>query len=212
MFGIFPTTLSLYGSTKNSLWMWLLGIFGCPALPLLEFCLIAVAGGLFALEFLAYSVLLIRTGFKSFSRGCFLMPCAPQSILDWDQAYSLVVGIVLLIGVECVPAVLKYRNDAKAFEEDVRGKIADGLQERRARSAHKASINTKSGRTMDDGDIELGNLAKDIDEPDETLPFATDDQVTPGSVSNDFEDFGIYESGEASTSTLNVPLGEGYMM
>ena len=39
------------------------------------------------------------------SESCFFMPCAPQSIKDWDQAFSLTAALVLLVCTEMVPAI-----------------------------------------------------------------------------------------------------------
>jgi hypothetical protein len=41
------------------------------------------------------------------SESCFLMPCAPQSIYDWDQAFSLTAGLMLLVFTEIVPGIRK---------------------------------------------------------------------------------------------------------
>lgn len=70
-----------------------------------------------------YLMALIVTGFQSWSAACFFMPCAPQSIFEWDQAYSLVVGIILLFGVEILPAVMKHRKDRRDFVEDLESRM-----------------------------------------------------------------------------------------
>ena len=51
------------------------------------------------------------------SESCFLMPCAPQSIYDWDQAFSLTAGLVLLIFTEVVPGLGKIRRLLKRLRE-----------------------------------------------------------------------------------------------
>ena len=58
------------------------------------------------------------------SESCFFMPCAPQSINDWDQAFSLTAGLILLICTEVVPglriyAQLKNRRPQTGEEESV---------------------------------------------------------------------------------------------
>ncbi|KAH7071388.1 hypothetical protein BKA63DRAFT_71924 [Paraphoma chrysanthemicola] len=39
------------------------------------------------------------------SESCFFMPFAPQSIYDWDQAFSLTAGLMLLVFTDIVPGV-----------------------------------------------------------------------------------------------------------
>jgi len=40
------------------------------------------------------------------SESCFFMPCAPQSIKDWDQAFSLTAALILLICTEVIPNIV----------------------------------------------------------------------------------------------------------
>ena len=40
------------------------------------------------------------------SESCFFMPCAPQSIMDWDQAFSLTAALILLICTEVIPSLI----------------------------------------------------------------------------------------------------------
>lgn len=42
-------------------------------------------------------------------KTCFLMPCAPQKISDWDQAFGLMVGLVML-AVEIGPGFVKWAS------------------------------------------------------------------------------------------------------
>ncbi|KAF2107823.1 hypothetical protein BDV96DRAFT_288073 [Lophiotrema nucula] len=115
-------------------------------------------------------------GYKdTWSKSCFYMPCAPQSLLDWDQLYSLVVGLILLFGIEIVPAFMKSRKEKYDFEDNLRERMAQRLNRRRARAAVRQSVDiaclTNIGTEGDD--IELGSLNPDEDEeePDATLDF-----------------------------------------
>lgn len=47
------------------------------------------------------------------SESCFLIPCAPQSIYDWDQAFSLTAALIVLVVTEIIPAV---RKGVRLFE------------------------------------------------------------------------------------------------
>jgi hypothetical protein len=51
------------------------------------------------------------------SESCFLMPCAPQSIHDWDQAFSLTAGLIILVFTEIVPGVRKVVRLFKRLRE-----------------------------------------------------------------------------------------------
>lgn len=204
--GVLPTTILIYNDTKKPIWVWVLIIYGAPVIAPTE---LVVMVGLchgwiicFMLTLLFYTITLCETRFRSLSEGCFFMPCAPQSIMEWDQAYALVVGIVLLVGVECVPAVAEHKKELRAFEKGVERKIADGLRRRRARNTSHENI-----------DIALEGFARQNDEPDAPLPFPTENRATLfTSFAESEEDFGTFQSSEASSSIAQVGVGERYMM
>lgn len=43
-----------------------------------------------------YLMMAVFSGFKIAGKSCFFMPCTPQSIAEWDQAFGLMVGLVML--------------------------------------------------------------------------------------------------------------------
>lgn len=49
--------------------------------------------------YISYIFTLLLSGFKTWKDTCLFMPCAPQKIGDWDQAFGLMVGLVMF-GVE----------------------------------------------------------------------------------------------------------------
>ncbi|KAF2122824.1 hypothetical protein BDV96DRAFT_561442 [Lophiotrema nucula] len=79
--------------TWNPLWWLVGGIFG-PFFAMIGFML-----PLFPIIFLIF-------GAYSPSKACYFMPCAPQSIYEWDQAFALCIGLCILV-VEIGPDVLK---------------------------------------------------------------------------------------------------------
>jgi hypothetical protein len=63
------------------------------------------AGSAFGM-LLLYIFRLIASGGASWTKSCVLMPCAPQSLLDWDQAFPALVGVIM-VGYEFRAAVLR---------------------------------------------------------------------------------------------------------
>jgi hypothetical protein len=63
------------------------------------------AGSAFGM-LLLYIFRLIASGGASWTKSCVLMPCAPQSLLDWDQAFPALVGVIMM-GYEFRAAVLR---------------------------------------------------------------------------------------------------------
>ncbi|KAF2462534.1 uncharacterized protein BDR25DRAFT_308256 [Lindgomyces ingoldianus] len=70
------------------------------------FMLLGIIGFFFIPSAVLHYFFYILRGTKV-SESCFLMPCAPQSIYDWDQAFSLTAGLILLVFTEIVPGVRK---------------------------------------------------------------------------------------------------------
>ncbi|KAI9711465.1 MAG: hypothetical protein M1820_002028 [Bogoriella megaspora] len=113
-----------------------------------------------------YIIGLFASGFKQWSAACYYMPFAPQSILEWDQAYSLVVGIILLFGVEIYPAVARYRENRNKFKEDMERR----MEEARARRSHAESVpslDIASGNCLQTDGLEMEVLdsGDELDDP-----------------------------------------------
>ncbi|KAF2806376.1 uncharacterized protein BDZ99DRAFT_479635 [Mytilinidion resinicola] len=76
----------------------------------------------------------IFTGGKSFHKACFFIPCAPQSILEMDQAFALLAGVVMLVGIEIAPPIVKSWTkkwrEKRLFEQEVNRRIGLGVNER----------------------------------------------------------------------------------
>jgi hypothetical protein len=60
----------------------------------------------------------LQAGSK-YKHSCFFMPCAPQSISDSDQAFPLMLGIILLLACELAPQVWKIHLKQKKAREDL---------------------------------------------------------------------------------------------
>ncbi|KAF2490015.1 hypothetical protein BU16DRAFT_597614 [Lophium mytilinum] len=130
--GSFFTTALLMWSTLSMLVLlvmifvdedkvWII-FMGSPFL-VLQYFLFLQCLALFLLPLLSLIQLLVG----DHSRSCFFMPCAPQPITDWDQAFSLFVAVSLLIGTEIGPNVIRRwerkKEEQRAFEEEMRQKI-----------------------------------------------------------------------------------------
>ncbi|KAF2806377.1 uncharacterized protein BDZ99DRAFT_94347 [Mytilinidion resinicola] len=72
---------------------------------------------------------IIFTRGRTYNEACFFMPCAPQSLLEMDQAFALISGIVLLLLTEIAPLVLEKRRERRKFEEEVRNERIDSSVE-----------------------------------------------------------------------------------
>lgn len=118
-----------------------------------------------------------------------------------DQLYSLVVGLVLLFGVEIAPAILKTRKEKRNFEKSLRERIDKGLNRRRARALALDGVDPAAFTNigMDGDDIELGSLHpdKDDEEPDATLDFETLDRAIL------YETFAASENDSPSLASVN---------
>lgn len=74
--------------------------------------LIGTGGSMCAFLSFAYLVRVIGSGGKIVGKSCYYMPCAPQSIADWDQAFGLMVGLVMLV-IEAVASLKPFREWVK---------------------------------------------------------------------------------------------------
>lgn len=100
LFLSYSATLILLVSVKHSPIWWTclllapmlvpLAIIACTLVPIVSAC--AVLVGSIVYIFAAYFHLV-----SSPSQSCFFMPCAPQSILELDQSFSLFAGIFALL-------------------------------------------------------------------------------------------------------------------
>jgi hypothetical protein len=104
-------------ATKNLLWMY-------PMVPIL------MPLGIFMLRFSCLLWIICVLGLAMmygagaylsrdivFSKSCFFMPCAPQSIREEDQKAALFAGLFLFVGWEIVPFIMrKFRERRAAFD------------------------------------------------------------------------------------------------
>jgi hypothetical protein len=118
-----PLFLWRFFTTWNWRWLYALAIYAASLVYLAALTVSAVLVFVHAVMsffmFPLYVPSTLMEGFSNISKSCYFMPCAPQSIVEWEQAYSLVVGLVLLFGVEITPAVVKWRKQEKAFEDSL---------------------------------------------------------------------------------------------
>jgi hypothetical protein len=133
-----------------------------------------VASTIFLVVFLSiipftYIACLCANGFANWGNAAFFMPLAPQSILDWDQAYSLLVGVILLVGVEIYPAVRKYREGKRLFREDMDWRM-DEARGRRGTGDSVSGLRIRRQVTGQGLDVELADLNRE-EEPDDPLPI-----------------------------------------
>ncbi|KAF2833139.1 hypothetical protein CC86DRAFT_5602 [Ophiobolus disseminans] len=172
--GYFSFVIEL-SSEKFSLPFWVR--FMLSFLPL--FCLGFAASILYGLCFVCmvawYFVTLFSTGFKSWGAACFFMPFAPQSITEWDQAFGLVVGVILLFGVEICPAILRYKKERQEFVEDLENRMEEARENRSNLNPDLISNATMAER-LSGTHIELEDLTNK-DEPDGPLPSITGPSV-----------------------------------
>ncbi|ORY14426.1 hypothetical protein BCR34DRAFT_646411 [Clohesyomyces aquaticus] len=77
----------------------------------LWFCFCAHWVAIFSTPFLAliFASKAVLSGFKIVPGSCFMMPCAPQSISEWDQAFALFLGLVMFL-YETGPAWRRVRR------------------------------------------------------------------------------------------------------
>lgn len=80
--------------------------------------------------FVVYSTFSIEYIFQGYlkhgsvyKQSCFFMPCAPQSIAEFDQTLGLVVGLFVLVVLEGVLPYRRWRKKKKkeqrAFEQEI---------------------------------------------------------------------------------------------
>ncbi|KAJ5964799.1 uncharacterized protein N7479_004675 [Penicillium vulpinum] len=98
------------------------------AFPLFWIVLAGCASAWYA--FVAYVTRSVKA-----SQSCFFMPCAPQSINEEDQLFALFAGLLVFIGWEIIPIIVKefrkrYR-DRREFVRDMEERMRD-LEMRRA--------------------------------------------------------------------------------
>jgi hypothetical protein len=75
--------------------------------PVILWCIMPAHLLLFTMTFfypVLYALKVFYTRGRIIRDSCFFMPCAPQSIIEWDQAFGLVVGIFVL-GAEVGPVL-----------------------------------------------------------------------------------------------------------
>lgn len=92
------------------------------AAPLFWFITVGCASGWYA--FVAYVTRSVKA-----SHSCFFMPCAPQSINEEDQLFALFASLLLFVGWEVIPIVVKefrkrYR-DRQEFVRDMEERMRD---------------------------------------------------------------------------------------
>jgi hypothetical protein len=92
----------------------------CVGLCVVSFMLIGIVG-FFSIPSAALHYFFYILGGTKVSESCFLMPCAPQSIYDWDQAFSLTAGLILLVFTEIIPGVRKGVRLFKRLREGEEG-------------------------------------------------------------------------------------------
>jgi hypothetical protein len=140
-----------------------------------------------------YPKILDPEGLSKYWQHTYLfLPCSPQSPLDWDQMYGIVVGVVLL-SAEVVSFMLKRRKARKEFCDNLRRQIDEGIAKRKAVAAENAKANALSrmDQGMETDDVELAERAPprasqsvdiagrcfvdfspdDDDHPDAPIPF-----------------------------------------
>ncbi|KGO39666.1 hypothetical protein PEX1_093010 [Penicillium expansum] len=83
------------------------------AAPLFWLCTAGYASGWYV--FVAYVTRSVKA-----SHSCFFMPCAPQSINEEDQLFALFAGLLLFVGWEVIPVLVKeFRKRYRDREEFV---------------------------------------------------------------------------------------------
>lgn len=92
------------------------------AVPLFWLITVGCASGWYA--FVAYVTRSVKA-----SHSCFFMPCAPQSINEEDQLFALFASLLLFVGWEVIPIVVKefrkrYR-DPQEFVQDMEERMRD---------------------------------------------------------------------------------------
>jgi hypothetical protein len=149
------------------LWLHKFSLLFKRPLSVLAFCLISllilcgfcVVGfmfiGILCFFFIPSSVLyyfFYIIGGTKVSESCFLMPCAPQSIYDWDQAFSLTAGLILLVFTEIVPAVRKVVRLFKRLREREEGILEYYLDDLNVAEPEELEIeNLEAGLGGDEG-------------------------------------------------------------
>lgn len=84
------------------------------AVPLVWLIMVGCVSGWYA--FVAYVTHSVKA-----SRSCFFMPCAPQSINEEDQLFALFASLLLFVGWEVIPIVVKeFRKRYRDRQEFVR--------------------------------------------------------------------------------------------
>lgn len=90
-------------------------LFPSALFVFLSYCLLLAWLGMEVLLWVFCTVFEPR---DSWRRNCFAMPCAPQKISDWDQAFGLMVGLVMLaveVGPRIVRWALRGRDKEKGY-------------------------------------------------------------------------------------------------
>jgi len=91
--------------------------------PLVAVLIIFFGGAVVPVYAAIYTVRAYLLRNVSLSQSCFFMPCAPQSMSEWDQAGALFVGLLLCVGGEgLLPLYLrsrKKRQETQTLEHEL---------------------------------------------------------------------------------------------
>ncbi|OCK82609.1 hypothetical protein K432DRAFT_215740 [Lepidopterella palustris CBS 459.81] len=98
---------------------WLIIVLALPLLVLVYLFYPLWAIFMLVIHSTVYGWNILRYHGSIVSQSCFFMPCSPQSIFEWDQAFALFLGIFLFVGMEALPHIRKKWKEEKLFEQYV---------------------------------------------------------------------------------------------
>ncbi|KAJ5788244.1 hypothetical protein N7457_003234 [Penicillium paradoxum] len=144
-------SMMMLEATRNE--KWLLGLL--PLAPMYIYLLVLVAPIFWSIMLTCasawYVVMTYVARSVKASQSCFFMPCAPQSINEEDQLFALFAGLLMFLGWEIIPVLVKgFRKRYRDRQESIEHMEERMRQLEMRRILRRFGWETSTGRTTRD--------------------------------------------------------------